>query len=157
MGKYPVFQSPEMDEVEKRMASCRPWHLGFLGRDTRKLIEILTADQAEVNALGLTHGDIARRLREITDAARRGWGEDPVCVEEKFLVRVQEARGSLPCPWGHPGLYGKSHVELKNSRTGEVLVWSELAIHLIEEHGFYQGQGSPYRLEPAAIKRVLEM
>jgi hypothetical protein len=129
---------------------------GFLGYDPRKLIEILTEDQGTVNSLGLSHGIIAERLKVITEEARDGWG-DPVVVEDKFEVEVHEARGKIPCPWGHPGLYPKTHVKLEKIGTGEALIWSDLAIHLIGEHGFYQGRGSPYRLDPSEIKRILEI
>jgi len=156
MKDRPVKQSPELDRVEQNM---RPMYLcaeGFLGRDPRKLIEILTEDQGTVNSLGLNHEAIAQRLMSITERARDGWG-DPVVVEGRFEVEVHEARGKIPCPWGHPGLYRKTHVKLENRGTGETLVWSDLAIHLIEEHGFYQGRGSPYRLEPSEVKRILEL
>ena len=156
MDDRPVKQSPELDRIEQNM---RPMYLcqgGFLGYERRKLIEILTDDQGTVNSLGLSHGLVAQRLRAITDEARKGLG-DPVVVEEKFEVEVQEARGKIPCPWGHPGLYPKTHVKLEKRETGETLVWSDLAIHLIEEHGFYQGKGSPYRLDPPEVKRILGM
>ncbi|UCD71449.1 MAG: hypothetical protein JSW70_00235 [Syntrophobacterales bacterium] len=156
MKDRPVKQSPELDRVEHTM---RPMYLcaeGFLGKDPRKLIEILTEDQGTVNSLGLSHGTIAQRLKGITERARSGWG-DPVVVEDKFEVEVEEARGKIPCPWGHPGLYPKTHVKLKKRETGEVLIWSDLSIHLIEEHGFYQGKGSTYRLDPPKVKRILEI
>ena len=156
MRDRPVKQSPELDRVQgnmKPMALCR-W--GFLGSDRRHLIEILTDDQGAVNSLGITHRMIAQRLREITEKAREGLG-DPIVVEGKFDVEVHEARGKIPCPWSHPGLYPKTYVRLEKMETGETLLWSDLAIHLIEEHGFYQGEGSPYRLDPAKIKRILEL
>jgi hypothetical protein len=156
MGKYPVIQSPSLDEVEKRMATCRPWQPSFLGNDERKLIQILDSDHANVISLGLTDGEIAGRLRDLTFKAREGLG-DPVCAESKFLLKYQDARGKLSCPWGHPGLYPKTHVECKNIETGEVLVWTDLSIHFIQDHGFYEGKGSPYRLDPKTIKRVLEL
>jgi hypothetical protein len=120
------------------------------------LIEILTEDQGTVNSLGLSHEVIAQRLREITEQVRGGWG-DPVVVGGKFEVKVHEARGKIPCPWGHPGLYPKTHVRLRKMETGDDLVWLDLTIHLIEAHGFYQGRGSPYRLDPSKVKRILEL
>ncbi len=156
MKDRPVKQSPELDRVEQNMRPMCLCAEGFLGRDPRKLIEILTEDQGTVNSLGLNHEAIAQRLRSITEKARGGWG-DPVVLEGKFEVEVHEARGKIPCPWGHPSPYAKNHVKLKKMETGENLVWSDLTIHLIEEHGFYQGRGSPYRLDPSEVKRILEL
>ena len=155
MVDRPVKQSPALDRVEKTMRSMSISQRGFLGRDSRKLVEILTEDQSTVHSLGLSHKMIARRLRTLTDPVRDAWGE-PVVVEERFEVRLVEARGKIPCPWGHPGLYPKTHVVLTDTKTGESLVWSDLALHLIEEHGFYEGRGSPYRLEPRTIERVFD-
>jgi hypothetical protein len=156
MSARPVKQSPKLDKVERSMRPMCLCQWGFLGYDRRKLIEILTDDQGTVNSLRLSHEIIAQRLRALTDRARHGLG-DPVVVDEKYDVEVCEVRGSIPCPWGHPGLYRKTHVKLEKIETGESLVWSDLGIHLIEEHGFYQGRGCPYRLEPADIKRILEL
>jgi hypothetical protein len=156
MGRFPVFQSPELDGVEERMRPCANFHHAFLGTDSRKLIQILTEDQGTVNSLGLTHELIAARLRAITEVAQKSMGA-PAIVDDRFEVRVDAARGQMPCPWGHPGLYNKTHVALKKIETGQVLAWSDLAIHLIEEHGFYQGLGSPYRLDPGLVKKVLEL
>jgi hypothetical protein len=156
MNGRPVKQSPELDRVEQNMRPMCLCQGGFLGYEGRKLIEILTDDQGTVNSLGLSHEVIAQRLRGITEKARNGWG-DPVIVDGKFNVEANEVRGKIPCPWGHPGLYPKTHVKLENRETGETLVWSDLAIHLIEEHGFYQGRGSPYRLDPVEVKRILEL
>jgi hypothetical protein len=30
-------------------------------------------------------------------------------------------------------------------------------IHLIDSHGFYEGKGSPFRLEPAALVEILDI
>ncbi len=154
MNSRPVKQSPQLDRIEHNMRPMCLCQRGFMGHERRKLVEILTDDQGTVNSLGMSHDAIARRLREIATTAREGWG-DPVMVDGKFAVEVHEVRGKIPCPWGHPGLYPKTYVKLEKVETGEALVWSDLAIHLIEEHGFYQGRGSPYRLEPSELKRIL--
>ena len=149
-----VKQSPYLDRVEKNM---RKTGLAgtFLGTDGRRLEEILRDDQDRVCALGMTHEMIAQRLEELTSAAARGWG-DPVVVEERFEVTAQEARGKIPCPWAHPqGLFTKDHVRLFDRRTGTTVSWTSLSLHLIRMHGFYQGIGSPYRLEPAVLQSVL--
>ena len=55
------------------------------------------------------------------------------------------------------GLNPKTHVKLEKLGTGEALIWSDLKIHLIEEHGFYQGRESPYRVDLTEAKRILEI
>jgi hypothetical protein len=127
---------------------------GFLGSDTRPLAEILEDDQNTVNSLGLTHEQIAERMEYLTREGKRGLGTT-VTVADRFEVRVDDVRGFLPCPWAHIGLHPKTNAYVKNVETGEELMWTALSIHLIREHGFYQGRGSPYRLEPAELKRVL--
>jgi hypothetical protein len=67
------------------------------------------------------------------------------------------ARGKLPCPFGDKGFFRKTSVTLKKISTNEQLAWSDLALHLIEAHGFYQGKGSPFRLDPANIAKILEL
>jgi hypothetical protein len=46
-------------------------------------------------------------------------------------------------------------VFLTNLRTGDEMVWTALNVHLIREHGFYEGRGSPFRIDPAQAKRAL--
>jgi hypothetical protein len=78
-----------------------------------------------------------------------------VTVEGQYEVRVDSIRGVLPCPWEGDGVYGKTNTFVRNARTGEQLAWTDLTLHMIREHGFYQGRGSRWRVEPAAAKRVL--
>ena len=148
----PVKQSPHLDLVEREM---RRIGMGtFLGSDRRRLAEILDHDHESVNALGLTNEQIASRLEEITRMAKKNLGER-FTLEDRYEVRAEEHRGMIPCPWGHPlGLFYKSYVELRDKKSGKTLIWSDLSIHLIRDHGFYQGKGSPFRLEPRVLKQV---
>jgi len=150
----PTKQNPTFDRVEETMHKIGT--LGtFMGWDSRKLIEIITDDQDKVCSLGLTHEEIARRLEEITKTAKKEFG-DTVKIEDRYEAKAEEARGLVPCPWQHPnGLFRKSHIEIKDLKSGKKLIWTDLSIHMIRTHGFYQGKGSPYRLEPRIIKDVL--
>lgn len=156
MGRFPTFQSPLLDRIEKKLRPGPKHAHAFMGHDDRLLGRILEEDDRTVRVLGLTHEAVADRLEFFTQAARNGWG-DPVEVEGIFLVEEREARGRIPCPWPHPGLYRKNTVRLVKETTGEELLWSDLAVHMIRAHGFYQGEGSPYRLDPARLKRILDL
>jgi hypothetical protein len=146
-------------DLQKVVAQMQPGCLtrdGMLGNDLRTLQQILDADQAIVSRLGLTHADIARRLRGLTAIARRQLGNS-VVIEDAFEVRLEEARGLMPCPFGHPRRYLKNVTFLRRLRTGEALQWSALGVHMIDRHGFYQGEGSPFRLDPEEIVRLLDI
>lgn len=149
-------QSPTLDKAQEHM---RPGHItrdGFLGSDGRKLIDILEADNAEVNRLGLTHQDIAAAMRRLRDAGKAGIGL-PTRVEPHFEVQVDSVRGRLPCPFGDTGLFAKMNTTVRNLHTDREVVYTDLAIHMIDVHGFYEGKGSPFRLEPAELADVLEI
>ena len=149
-------QSKEYDLVQEQMKPGVLTHTGFLGRDKRKLMDIIEADGEAVKRLRLTHSKIAARLREFRTAGMAGLGT-PVSFEQDFEVRVEGARGKLPCPFLHKGLFQKNMTIIINSRTGSEFSVSDLAIHLIEEHGFYQGTGSPYRLDPEILAKELSI
>jgi hypothetical protein len=44
-----------------------------------------------------------------------------------------------------------------NKKLDKKVFFTDLQIHLIEKHGFYQGKGSSYRLEPAELAEILEV
>lgn len=125
---------------------------GFLGDDARGAEEIARDDGAALQALGLSRVDAARRLGELTDRAIAGLGA-PVRAG-RWCLAAQEGMGFTVCPFGHPGAYGKGRI----TATGEgglTLSWSPLSVHLLAEHGFLGGRGSPFRLEPDALAELL--
>jgi hypothetical protein len=42
-------------------------------------------------------------------------------------------------------------VEAVNLKTGKRLRFTVLGWHLIQAHGFFQGKGSPFRIEPVDL------
>ena len=149
-------QDPFLNAVEERMRSGFITREGFLGTDTRRLLDILTEDQAEINRLGLENQQIADKLKYLLEKGRQVLGTD-VIVDGRFLVRADDVRGRLPCPWGHKGLYPKTNVCVKNIENNEKMVFTGLQIHMIEAHGFYEGRGSSFRLDPEKLKRILDL
>lgn len=149
-------QTPELNTVEARMRSGAIVREGFLGTDHRTLSEILDEDQNTVNRLGVTHAQIADRMDHLCEEGKGGLGTT-VRVDADFEVSVQSVRGFLPCPWGHKGLYPKLNVHVRNRRTGRTMLWTGMQIHLIREHGFYQGRGSGFRIEPEDAVEILDV
>jgi len=149
-------QSPELEAIQQKLLPGVITAEGFLGTDARPLSEIIAADDAAVARLGLTHEAIARKMREIHDAGARGLGEF-VEVEPHFEVRVDSVRGKLPCPFGDRGLEQKGFTVVRNTKSGREVTYTDLIIHMIDAHGFYEGRGSRFRLEPADLAAVLEI
>jgi hypothetical protein len=147
-------QSPQLEAARSRMLPGRVTRDGFLGSDRRSLSEILDEDANAVRSLGLTHADIACRMEYFAEKGRAGLGTT-VTVDQDYEVRVESVRGFLPCPWQHEGLFRKTNVFLKNLLLDEELMWSDLTMHMIRAHGFYEGKGSTFRVGPRRAARVL--
>ena len=101
-----------------------------------------------------------------------------VVVAKRFRVRIVHYHGSQHCPFGYRETtteiqdstldpqplmgrescgYGSSDYDIENLISGESIFVSELIIHLIRDHEFFEGIGLPYRLDPRRAIRVLEM
>jgi hypothetical protein len=126
------------------------------GTDRRKLIDILLEDDEAVKRMDLTHQRIAQRLIGLRDAGMRGLGEF-ITVEPHYEVRVISVRGKLPCPFGDPGIFPKTNTVVRNTELGREVTFTDLHIHMVGSHGFYEGKGSPFRLEPKELAEVLDI
>lgn len=149
-------QSPQLQKVQDQMKPGVITLYGFLGTDGRNLIDILTEDDGEVKRLGLSHEQIGERMQTFREDGMRGLGEY-IAVAPHFDVRVETVRGKLPSPFGGPGLYAKTNTAVRNNKLGKEVVYSDMQIHLIRDHGFYEGKGSPFRLDPGTLADVLEI
>lgn len=149
-------QTPEYDAIQRQMAPGVITLEGFLGTDSRKLIDILNADDATVRRSEITHEQIARRMQYFRDTALDGLGEF-MTVGKHFEVRVDSVRGKLPSPFGGPGMYEKVNTTVVNKRLGREITYTDLHIHFVRDHGFYEGKGSLYRLEPEDLIEILEL
>lgn len=127
---------------------------GFLGDDTRPIVDIIEHDEEIMQQLGLDFEEVAARLHELMNESRKGLGE-PITYQQ-FLLQVYEARGFLPSPF-EDGIFRKVNVNIENTNNKKTLLVSELSIHLLQHHHFLQGRGSPYRLEPEDLKETLEL
>ena len=147
-------ESPQDKKLEEMLRSSKLVSGGFMGSDTRSVSEIIDSDIAEISKSGFTTRQIAVRMKEITNRAIPGlgnWAE----IDNKRLVKVDEAKGSLVCPWPHPGRFAKRVTNVKVIETGQIIKWSDLNIHLIEEHGFFEGRGAAFRIEPGELIEII--
>lgn len=133
---------------------------GFLGAE-EKLLDILAADNDYVvGELGLTHQELARHLHNLGaigqwQLARKRDGEEFVYRGRRFEVKCKLARAYALSPFLDE-TKTNVYAELVNRETGKQLGYSLLVPHLIERYGFYEGKGTPYRVDPRRIVEVLD-
>jgi hypothetical protein len=127
---------------------------GFLGEDTRALDEIVADDAAALALLGYDRGQIADRMRYFTEASWNSYDTD-ILVDGIYSVSTEVTRGKLPCPYGHAGLYRKAVTTLVNTKNNIRVCWTSLNIHLIGDHGFFEGRGSVFRLDPETLVQTI--
>lgn len=136
---------PRTARIEKEL---RRWK--YLKDDDRPLARIIEDDMAEVTRLDMDLEELTARMKHLYDAGREGFG-DPVIVDDTFEVRVREDRGIIACPFRDHYPSAKAIVEAVNLKTGKKLTFSILGWHLIQGHHFFQGKGSPFRIEPQQL------
>jgi len=120
---------------------------GFMGDDKRSTPEIIQSDLRTLSLAQRSTEQLAQRMTAITNQAIAGLGTW-VQIDSLRQARVDEAKGTLVCPWPHAGRFAKRVTTLKLTASGETIRWSDLNIHLIAAHSFFEGKGSHFRLEP---------
>lgn len=147
-------QTPEMEKYEKEMKPGVISRDGFLGTDKRKLIDILLEDGETVKRLGLTHSFIADKMEEIRNIGKPGLGD--LVKAGNLEISVETYRGKISSPF-KDGVSRKIITVVKNINTDKSITYSDLNIDMINKHGFYEGRGAVFRIEPEEIVSVLEI
>ncbi len=147
--------SPELQRAQENMVPGEITADGFMGDDHRPLVDIIESDEERFESLNLSFEEVSEKMSHLLTEGRKGLGE-PTTVDEKWLVKVDEARGFLPCPF-EDGIFRKITATVKHKKSERSICYSELSRHLLEAHHFLEGRGSSFRLEPVALKQVLEL
>jgi hypothetical protein len=147
-------QGPDVQYLDIALRSSVLVAGGFMGDDPRSVTEVIDADAGELFRLGVTARELAARMKQVTSqaaAALGNWMEIAPGIE----AQVDETRGATPCPWRHRGRYFKRATTVRRKDSGEMIRWSDLNTHMIGMHGFFEGKGSMFRVEPADLVRML--
>ena len=126
---------------------------GFLGEDSRPHPQIIQEDAEVLSAMNTTPEALAIRMEALTKAGLKAIGS--MVESDGYRILVDEYMGRIGCPY-------RDHRAAKRNTTvtdgeGRSLTWTDLSIHLIRAHGFFQGKGSAYRLEPAELAKLLRI
>lgn len=147
-------QSPELNLIQANMVPGSLSAHGFLGDDSRNLTDILRTDAKALKQAGITQLALADKMQELTDFGIRGLGR-PMPMDGFFEIEVEDYMGKLPCPFRDNARVDKRQTRVRRLDTGVTMRWTDLNIHMIREHGFFEGHGSIYRLDPDELVRFL--
>jgi hypothetical protein len=147
-------QSPQDENLEQVLRSGKLTAGGFLGVDLRGIDEVIAEDRAMLEKQGYSAAQVAGRMQELRDTARPALG-NWVKISDILQVKSEDYKGWIGCPWPHTGRFEKRVTTARRSDTGQSISWSDLNIHLIEEHCFFEGKGAFFRIEPQDLIRVL--
>lgn len=145
--------SPREREQMKLFGPSKFSAEGFLGDDLRTVEEIVEDDRQELERLGTTCEELANKLAITFMRADAAFG-DPVELCPGVTATMFEARGKIPSPFRGDGVFQKGEVMVYEEGNKTTLFITRLGINLIKKHGFFQGKGSRYRIEPAEILRL---
>jgi hypothetical protein len=147
--------------LESEMRPGKSSQKGFLG-PTESLLEVLAADNDYVlGNLGLTHQELARPMLLVAGIAKkqlRPGTEEAATFRyrgRRLRVALQLSRGMQPSPF-EDETRTNSIATVENLDNGKKLKYSLLVPMMIERYGFYEGKGTPYRVEPREIVAVFD-
>lgn len=147
-------QSPELEQIQNNMMPGALSAHGFIGDDSRKLVDIIQGDLAALQHMGITQEALADAMQTMTDIGIQGLGR-PEPMEGRYEIEVEDYKGEIPCPFKDQTKAHKRQTRVRQLDTGITMRWTDLNIHMIRHHGFFEGYGSPYRLDPTGLARFL--
>ena len=155
IGKLTELNGQPIDDLQREMRPGVNSTKGFLGAD-EKLLDILVEDNRYVvEELGLTHPQLARHLHVLGELAFRHQGQEIRYHGRRFKLGGATFRGSIESPFDD-GTRTNREASLENLDNGKRLKYSLLVPHMVERYGFYEGHGTPFRVDPRDILAVLD-
>lgn len=147
--------SPELLKAQDNMRPGIITSDGFLGDEDSMLVDLLERDDELLSKEGIDIEAAVTKMRRLLQDGCKGLGE-PITVDNTWIVRTEEARGKIPCPF-EDGVFQKINCRIENIHNGKHLFYTHLSTHLLDKHHFLEGTGSPFRIEPSLLKAVLEL
>jgi hypothetical protein len=155
IAKLTEINGQPVEDLQREMRPGVTSTKGFLGAD-EKLLDILVEDnQYVVDQLGLTHQQLARHLHVLGELAFRHQGKEILYHGRRYKLGGAMFRGSIDSPF-EDGTRTNREASIENLDNGKRLKYSLLVPHMIERYGFYEGHGTPFRIDPRDILATLD-
>jgi hypothetical protein len=128
---------------------------GFLGKQ-ESLLDVLATDNDEVvGRLGLTHQELAKHMHVLGAIGERIKEEVFLYHGRRFSVRIVPYRGHQLSPF-YDGTKSNEEAIVRNLDNGRQIEYSLLVPFMVERYGFYEGRGTPYRVDPGKFLEILD-
>jgi hypothetical protein len=128
---------------------------GFLGKQ-ESLLEVLATDNDEVvERRGLTHQELAKYMHVLGAIGGRIKEEEFLYHGRRFTVKVVVYRGDQLSPF-YDETKSSAEATVRNLDNNRQIEYSLLVPFMVERYGFYEGRGTPYRVDPGKLLEVLD-
>ncbi len=133
---------------------------GFLGQG-ESLLDVLAADnQYVVEELGLSHQELAKHLHAMGtigfwQVMHKQDGAEFIYHGKRFKLEPRISKGYQYSPF-LDGTKTDTYLNVVNVDNGKKMGYSLLVPFMIERYGFYEGKGTPYRVDPGVILEVFD-
>ncbi|MEI7690840.1 MAG: hypothetical protein WCI63_04435 [bacterium] len=141
-----------ISDLEESMRPHRLSKAGFLGPND-SLIDTLVKDNDYVLDQGLTHQEIASMLRYAVAIADGNYGAEFLYKEARLHVGEAQFRGFQDSPF-EDGTRTDKVYWLMNQEDNQKISLSGLLPDMIEKYGFYEGEGTDFRVSPQVILQI---
>ena len=131
---------------------------GFLAPD-EDLRSVIMRDNQTLKTLKITHEQIANRLEGLIVKAIKEWDvgrEEEIIIENAFKIGAKYYQVKQFCPFDSKCPYASKNFVIENLKTRHKIIFSELIIHLIRDHHFFEGNVR-YRLDPSEVVQLLQL
>jgi hypothetical protein len=130
---------------------------GFLGPDERLLNVLATDNRYVVDELGLTHQELAKHLHVLARIGSMFTNQEFLYHGRRFKVTgMDRFSAGYQLSAFHDGTKANQEATVHNLDNGKKIAYSLLVPHMIERYGFYEGKGTPYRVDPATVVEVFD-
>lgn len=147
--------TPDSLKLRNRLQSSKFSGSGFMGDDGRSVEEIISEDLHIMQKHGVSKEKLVHNLKMYYQIIQEALGTKFI-FNDNIYGEFYEAMGRIPSPFIGDGTFAKGEAVIVNEKSSEKFVITALAINLIENHDFFQGKHSRYRLDPLELKQLFD-
>jgi len=154
--------SVNIENLEENMIPGKSSDGGFLAVG-EKLMEVYKVDKETIKRLGVDYSRIAEELENVIKAS----SATEITTYRNLSITKNATFGWQDCPFGctdklelmgleSGNTKGSADYHVTNTDTGDELFFSDLHIHLVRDHHFFEGH-TKYRLDPEQCIKILRI